>query len=343
MSTGADDQLKSIPTRVLLVDDQMIFAELIRRMLVGEEDIEFHFTHDPKKAVESAVEVKATTILLDINMPGASGFDVLGWLRADERTQRIPVLMLSSEDKPEIKRQAFDSHANDYLVKNPEQTEMIARLRAHSRAYLNVIELDQTLAQNNKLSEELSAANKELQASNKHLRRLSATDGLTGIPNRRCFDEFLGFELERLRRQDDHLSMLLIDVDFFKNYNDNYGHQSGDECLKKLAALFTDVVHRESDLVARYGGEEFAVVLPGTDSKGALLIAQQLIEETRARCIAHEHSSAAPHVTVSIGISTLTGPGRYSPDMIIIEADKQLYKAKKSGRNCCVSEFIHIK
>ncbi|MGV6825840.1 MAG: GGDEF domain-containing response regulator [bacterium] len=337
MTEIAPDNLESVAVRVLLIDDQMIFAELIRRMLVDIDNVSFFYTSNPQEAVNSAIEVDATAILLDLNMPEVNGFEVLTWLRADERTQRIPVIMLSSEDRPEIKQEAFAHHANDYLVKNPERTEMVARLRAHSRAYLNMLALDKTLEENQALATKLAEANDRLRAANKDLQQQSTTDALTGIANRRLFDSCLNNETGRLKRSHEHLSLLLLDIDYFKKFNDTYGHQAGDECLQQVGQLLSEIINRETDLPARYGGEEFAIVLPGTDKRGARTIAEQVCKAVHALEIEHSASEVADHVTVSIGLASITGPGDFDMDDLIKKADEKLYAAKQRGRNqvCC--------
>jgi diguanylate cyclase (GGDEF)-like protein len=172
--------------------------------------------------------------------------------------------------------------------------------------------------------------------------KLANTDGLTGISNRRRFDEVLEKEYARLPRSESPLSMLLLDVDHFKEFNDTYGHIAGDECLKRIAKLVVSRLHRVSDLAARYGGEEFAGILPDTDFTGAVQLAEQIRSEVESLQIPHKTSATTDHVTVSLGVVTLTSLGsKASTDMVAI-ADQCLYRAKSEGRNRVVSVELHL-
>ena len=173
----------------------------------------------------------------------------------------------------------------------------------------------------------------KLKKANQELQRLASLDGLTQLANRRCFDEYLNTEWFKLKPQKYPLSLILCDVDYFKLYNDNYGHQAGDECLKKVANRMRAIVSRPGDLVARYGGEEFAIVLPNTDQKGAMNVADKIREEIKNLHIEHRSSAVCDRVTVSLGISTLIPAVESSPEMLIEAADQALYQAKKQGRD----------
>ena len=304
---------------VLLVDDQMMVAEGIRRMLASEEDIEFHYCAEPKKAVAMALEIRPTVILQDLIMPDMDGYTLVNEYRAEPETQNIPVIVLSTKEDPKDKSKAFERGANDYLVKLPDRIELVARIRAHSRSYLAHQALRETQA--------------KLEQSNAELKKLSCLDGLTGIANRRRLDEFLRMECLRSARDDTPMSLVLIDIDFFKPYNDHYGHLAGDECLRRVARGLDEAVQRASDLIARYGGEEFAVVLPNTDLNGAKRIASELCEKIRSLAIPHEYSQAADIVTISMGVVSRVACENLSPADLINLADAALYEAKESGRN----------
>ncbi len=304
---------------VLLVDDQMMVAEGIRRMLASEEDIEFHYCAEPKKAVAMALEIRPTVILQDLIMPDMDGYTLVNKYRAEPETQNIPVIVLSTKEDPKDKSKAFERGANDYLVKLPDRIELVARIRAHSRSYLAHQALRETQA--------------KLEQSNAELKKLSCLDGLTGIANRRRLDEFLRMECLRSVRDDTPLSLILIDIDFFKPYNDHYGHLAGDECLRQVARSLDEAVQRASDLIARYGGEEFAVILPNTDLGGAKRIASELCEKIRSLGVPHEHSQAADIVTISLGVVSRVACENLSPADLINLADAALYEAKESGRN----------
>lgn len=173
----------------------------------------------------------------------------------------------------------------------------------------------------------------KLKKANQELQRLASLDGLTQLANRRCFDEYLNTEWFKLKLQKYPLSLILCDVDYFKLYNDNYGHQAGDECLKQVANTMGAIVSRPGDLVARYGGEEFAIILPNTAQKGAMNVAEKIREEIKNLHIEHRASAVSDRVTVSLGISTLIPSVESAPEMLIQAADQALYQAKKQGRD----------
>ncbi len=173
----------------------------------------------------------------------------------------------------------------------------------------------------------------ELKKANEKLTLLSVMDGLTQIPNRRRFDEYLASEWKRHQREKNQFSLILCDIDFFKFYNDTYGHQAGDDCLQKVARTLQSSTLRASDLVARYGGEEFAVVLPNTTREGAWIIAERIRTAVKALGIEHKTSKADDHVTLSLGISTTVPGVDTSPESLLALADRALYQAKAGGRN----------
>jgi two-component system chemotaxis family response regulator WspR len=317
------DQNNSI---VLLVDDQPMVGEQIRRMLVDEADIEFHYCNDPKEALEKAKEVKPTIILQDLIMPDIDGYSLVDEYRNNDATKNIPVIVLSSKENPEDKSLAFERGANDYLVKIPDRIELIARIRALSKNYQIHMQRDEAYKSLRKLKTELEESNEEL-------KKLSSLDGLTGIANRRRLDEFLQNECLRSARENTILSLILIDIDFFKPFNDNYGHLAGDGCLRKVATALSEIVNRPADLVARYGGEEFGVILPNTDNKGASKLAETLRKKINALAIPHEHSEAGSCVTISMGVASKVACEASSPTDLINMADGALYEAKDSGRD----------
>ena len=318
---------------VLLVDDQAMVAEGIRRMLEDEPGIEFHYCSDPKTAINMAVQVKATTVLQDLVMPDIDGMTLVRFYRANPMTRDIPVIVLSSKDDPKIKSDAFANGATDYLVKLPEPIELIARIRAHSKSYLVQRERDEAYHALREMQEQLREMNAQLAQSNRELHRISSLDGLTGIANRRQFDEVLEREWQRSVRNDSPLSLILLDIDYFKLYNDHYGHQAGDDCLRLVARTLDRVVQRPTDLVARYGGEEFVVVLPDTDQAGAQAVARELLSEVCNLGILHEDSLSANHLTLSLGTATrCSGQFRTAADLLAA-ADQALYLAKEQGRN----------
>lgn len=312
--------------RVLLVDDQLMVHEGFRRMLQGVDDFELHFCSDPNAALASAQDLRPTVILQDLVMPGMDGLMLLSLLRSNPVTHDVPVIVLSTKEDPKIKSEAFAIGASDYLVKFPDRIELLARVRSHARSYLVQQQRDQALQQLRALKVDLERKNAELEA-------LSCSDGLTGVLNRRGFDNFLNKEWLRAVREHRHLGLLLIDLDHFKDYNDHYGHPAGDECLHRVASALGAGLKRASDLLARYGGEEFAVILPDTDLDGCAAIADGLRRLVADLDLRHEYSSAASYVTVSIGAASLMPTPGDSVHELIGHADQALYRAKAAGRN----------
>jgi two-component system chemotaxis family response regulator WspR len=311
--------------RVLLVDDQLIIVEAVRRMLAGHPDIEFHYVTRGEDACRAALALHPTVILQDLVMPNADGFELIRAYRAQAALAEVPVIVLSAKEEARLKAHGFTVGANDYLVKLPDQLELAARIRHHSRGYISGLQRDAAYRSLRASQEELARANLELQ-------KLAALDGLTGIANRRRFDEALREEWLRGRRQKSPLSLLLCDVDFFKAYNDYLGHPAGDLCLKKVAARLTDQLKRPADLAARYGGEEFALLLPDTGPDGALLVAEGCRGALEALALPHLHSSHGV-ITMSVGLAS-TVPGEHmTPEDLVAQADEALYEAKRCGRN----------
>jgi two-component system chemotaxis family response regulator WspR len=312
---------------VLLVDDQAIVAEALRLMLANQPDIELHVCQSAAQALPKARELRPTVILQDLVMPDIDGFTLARFFRADPELSGIPIIVLSSKEDPRDKSRAFEIGASDYLVKIPDKIELIARVRAHSRSFLAQLERDEAYRA-------LEALKYQLEVKNAELQRLSAVDGLTGLANRRRFDEALDLECRRARREVAPLSLIMTDVDFFKKYNDAYGHQGGDECLRRVASVLALGARRPADLAARYGGEEFALILPHTSAEGAAIVAETLRTGVAALNILHAGSAAAPHVTLSLGVASLEASDpALEPKQLVELADVALYSAKRGGRN----------
>lgn len=318
---------------VLLVDDQAMVAEGIRRMLADEHEIDFFYCSDPREAIGQAIEHKATIILQDLVMPDIDGMMLVRFYRANPHTRDIPVVVLSTKEEPAIKSEAFANGANDYIVKLPDKVELVARIRAHSRSYLAQLERDTAYQALRDMQQQLEHSNAQLEESNRELQRLSSLDGLTGIANRRQFDKTLDLEWQRALRNCSDLSLVMIDIDYFKRFNDSYGHQAGDDALKAVALALHRIVHRPSDLVSRYGGEEFAVILPETDATGTLRVAEKMRAAVQRLDLRHMSSPVADKISISIGIATLSACGNVNPDTLLAAADDALYRAKHSGRN----------
>ncbi|ARU87733.1 diguanylate cyclase [Pseudomonas sp. M30-35] len=311
---------------VLLVDDQAMIGEAVRRALTEEEGIDFHFCSDPNKAVEIARQIKPTVILQDLVMPGIDGLNLLCAYRADATLQDIPIIVLSTKEEPQVKSAAFANGANDYLVKLPDSVELIARIRYHSRSYI-------ALQQRDEAFRALRESQQQLLEANLVLQRMMKSDGLTGLANRRHFDEYLEIEWNRALREQSQLSLVMIDVDYFKVYNDQFGHVAGDDVLRRIGTALAESCSRSSDLAARYGGEEFAMILPGTSPGGARLQAEKIRRAVEALDIPHCRPEVGSPVTVSIGVATVMPVAGGSSLALVEKADSGLYMAKDNGRN----------
>jgi two-component system, chemotaxis family, response regulator WspR len=318
----------------LLVDDQAIVAEAVRLMLANHADIELKICHDAARALPLARQLRPTVILQDLVMPDVDGFTLVRFFRADPELSGIPIIVLSSKEDPRDKSRAFELGANDYLVKLPDKIELVARVRAHSRSFLAQLERDEA-------HRALAALKHQLELKNAELSRLSTTDGLTNLANRRRFDEVIESEFRRARRDGTSLALIMTDVDFFKKYNDAYGHQSGDDCLRRVASVLALGTRRPGDLAARYGGEEFVIVLPQTTMEGALIVAEGVRKGVAGLNLLHSGSSVAPHVTLSLGVA-VSHPSEETPDALIERADAALYEAKRHGRNRCATQVAAL-
>jgi two-component system, chemotaxis family, response regulator WspR len=311
---------------VLLVDDQPIIGEAVRRALCTQPDIIFHYCDDPATALSVAGSIRPTVILQDLVMPGVDGLTLVRRYRADPLTADIPIIVLSTKDDANVKSDAFAAGANDYLVKLPDNIELIARLRHHSTTYLYRQQRDEAYRA-------LRESQRQLVEINLELQRLTNVDGLTGLSNRRSVDEYLEMQWKLAVREQSQFSILMIDVDNFKRYNDTYGHLAGDDVLKKIAAAIRATFRRPTDIAARFGGEEFIVLLSVTEAKSAHTLGDTLCKRVADLRIAHSESPPLKKVTVSIGGAS-TIPQRGDSALALIEiADKALYEAKRLGRN----------
>jgi two-component system chemotaxis family response regulator WspR len=323
---AADQQaVTQFKVRVLLVDDQLIIVEAVRRMLSDHADIEFHYVTEPAAAIATARQLQPTVILQDLVMPGVDGFSLIGGYRDDASLAQVPVIVLSAKDDPQLKANSFAVGANDYVVKLPDRLELLARIRYHSAGYISRLQRDEAF-------QFLRASQKNLADANIELQKLAALDSLTGIANRRRFDEVMRAEWQRGRRDKKALSLLMCDLDCFKFYNDTFGHLAGDLCLKKAAAVLTEHLKRPADVAARYGGEEFAIVLPDTDASGALSIANACCRHIEQLAIDNPRSPNGV-ISMSIGVATTVPSQAGSAESLIAMADKALYQAKHEGRN----------
>lgn len=211
IGTGGSNQ-NDYQAMVLLVDDQAMVGEAVRRALASEPDIDFHYCSQPAEAIGVAELTRPTVILQDLVMPGVDGLTLVRRYRGNPATRDIPIIVLSTKEEAQMKSAAFSAGANDYLVKLPDSIELVARIRYHSRSYLNLLQRDEAYRALRQSQQQLLEINLELQ-------RLTNSDGLTGLSNRRYFDEYLNAEWRRAQREQSQLALLMIDVDAFKAYN----------------------------------------------------------------------------------------------------------------------------
>ena len=315
------------PIMVLLVDDQLMVGEVIRRMVATQPNMDFHFCSSAHDALALAKEVKPTVILQDLVMPGVDGLDLVRQYRAHPETSGIPIIVLSSKEEPLTKREAFRAGASDYVVKLPDEIELIARIQYHSRAYLNQLQRDEAYRA-------LRESQRQLLEMNFELQRLTNLDGLTGLSNRRYFDRYIDVEWTRATQTRSLLSLLMVDVDSFKHFNDTSGHLVGDSILKQVAEVIQRLYRPSLDCAARFGGDEFAIVLPGLTPADHKTLGEQLRHEIEALHLEHQHHDGAIHfLTISVGGASLIPDEGESPYALIDAADRALYEAKETGRN----------
>lgn len=258
-------------------------------------------------------------ILLDIILPDLDGYEVARQIRLLEPPgDWTPIIFLSSMNKDQDIEMGIAAGGDDYLLKPISEVVLAAKIRAMQR----IIQMRQSLL----------VLTRKLDTANQELKRLTSLDGLTGIANRRHFDEVLAREWRRAMRQGEELSILMCDIDFFKHYNDNFGHQSGDECLRQIAHALVSSMERGGDLLARYGGEEFVAVLPGTTLDGASHIAAQMRQAICKLNIPHPDTPFGK-VTASFGVASAVAMPETDPLKVVGAADSALYKAKDAGRN----------
>ncbi len=319
--------------RILIVDDSVVSRTFIADLLneVGYANLILcNSVEEAYQAVEFNKPYKTETdldlILLDINLPGKSGLDACRELSGHDVFCDVPIIIISGADHREGIDAAFSAGATDYIAKPPNHTELLARVRSALR-------LKTEINRRKDREDDLLVLNERLAEMNRELERLTVTDSLTGLANRRFFNEFLNREWLREQRHQQPISVLMIDIDHFKKFNDHYGHLEGDVCLQKVAWALQSGLCRASDVLARYGGEEFVAVLPNTDEHGAAELAAAFHAHVRELALPHGESPVSPIVTISIGIASVIPNQSLSPSQVVALADEALYRAKQSGRN----------
>ena len=290
--------------KILLVDDSATNLTLLGEILSPDYDILVAISGETALEIAQGSE-PPDLILLDVNMPGMGGYTACQILKEDVRTRNIPIIFITAVEGSQAETKGFELGAVDYITKPYSAPVVRARVRTHV-----------ALKQRTDL-----------------LETLAFLDGLTGIANRRQFDQQLENEWRRMMRRNAPLSLLMIDIDHFKRFNDRYGHGAGDDCLRLVAFTIGDRIKRPGDLAARYGGEEFAVILPDTDEKGACALAEAMRLAVESLKLSHEASPVADHVTISVGVTTDVPHRHGNLQDFVDAADHALYRAKSSGRN----------
>lgn len=289
---------------ILIVDDKTTNLLLLSDLL--KDDCNIKISKSGTKALEILnAPNDIDLVLLDIEMPDINGYEVCKELKNNNKTKNLPIVFITAKNSEEDEEFALNLGAIDYITKPFSKAILKLRLKNHL----------------------------ELKLKTDLLEQLSMYDGLTNIRNRRFFDEAFETTFLEIKRENKNLAIMMIDIDFFKPYNDNYGHGKGDEALKKVAFALQSTIKRPTDLVARYGGEEFVILLKNIDKPGLETVAKNLLEAVRDLKITHDFSKVANFITVSIGISYYNTNKDITKIELLIKADETLYKVKNSGRN----------
>jgi len=289
--------------RLLIVDDEASVLLILNRILSGEYEIITAKTGN--EALKLAQEQHPDLILLDILLPDLDGYNVIVQLKSNEETNAIPVIFITGLTSEEDEEKSFLLGAADYIIKPFKPAAIRARIRKHL----------------------------EILNQMKALEGIGLTDSLTGLPNRRSFEDRMEMEWRRAAREQKPLSFLMVDFDGFKIYNDTYGHLQGDSLLRAAAGVFTAWAKRPADHPARLGGEEFGILLPDTELKPALVIAEGIRAAVEGLRLPVKESKKLSSVTVSIGVNSIVPQRDNSITDFIAGADEALYTAKKAGKN----------
>lgn len=301
--------------KVLVADDSRTNLLIVEKF-IGRAGHQVIAVEDGLQAVKAFKEEQPDLVVLDVMMPNMDGFEAATRIRliCEKNETWIPIIFLTAMNHDDDLAKGIECGGDDYLTKPISRIVLNAKLKAMER---------------------IAIMRQELEQANLRLKNLSELDGLTGIANRRRFDGYFPTEFRRAIRENSDLSLLLIDVDHFKTYNDYYGHQAGDDCLRQISSEISAVLKRPGDLLARYGGEEFVGVLPNTPLEGAKHIADSLRIAVENLEIPHAKSTISEFVTVSVGFATAEADciDKLNAKKLIERADNALYRAKAQGRN----------
>lgn len=327
--------------KILIVDDKPANLLTLEELLQGP-NVQLVRASSGDEALAYTLDHNFALVLLDVQMPGMDGYEVAELMRGNKKTKHIPIIFVTAEFTREAHIfKGYESGAIDYLFKPLDPLVFKSKVNVFLELHRHREALEENTREIDKRLVELEELQQQLEEKNEQLLLLSITDGLTGLINRRYFDELYDDEWRRCQRQHEPLSLLLLDIDHFKTFNDTYGHGAGDDCLKCVAEVLTTAVQRDIDRVARIGGEEFAILLPGTDTAGAEHVAERVRVAISAQELTHRHSDAFVRITISIGVATIIPSQDCSPRHLMEEADSALYAAKEKGRNCVSRSLVY--
>jgi diguanylate cyclase (GGDEF)-like protein len=316
--TANDPQSPPKQPLVLVVDDDMFMRKILVRYL-ERENYRVVEASDGMEALDSYTKYQPDLILLDAMMPVLDGFDCCSQLQKLPNGDHIPVLIITALDDRESVDRAYDVGASDYVTKPLHWAVLRQRVRR--------------LLEQANLREQLESVNQQLAGVVQELHRLTSMDGLTKVSSLHSFEQYIAQECQRSQQEHSPLSLIFCDIDFFKNYNESYGHQAGDDCLKKVAQAISGVINCPPALVARYGGEEFAIILPNTNQTDAMNVAIRARDAVQSLQLPHSGSQSAPYITISCGVATMLPTEAMVVSELIQAADSALSKAKAMGRN----------
>lgn len=303
---------------ILIVDDTPANIDVLANIL---ESVGYavSFATNGEKAIQIALFDRPSLILLDVMMPGMDGFETCRRLKSHAKIVDIPVIFVTAKTQAKDIAAAFEAGGVDYITKPVRQEEVLARVSTHLELRALIHQRDELIGQ--------------LKDHNEEIRMISRQDPLTKLANRRYFDEVMAAEWAHGATELTKISIIMIDIDFFKFYNDVYGHLAGDQCIEVVARTLESSIKSEDALVARYGGEEFIAVLPNTDEEDVMHVAKEMCAYVEALQIPHSESKTAGVVTISVGVATCIPEQDSKPDLLIKSADGALYEAKRTGRN----------
>ncbi|MEX1032536.1 MAG: diguanylate cyclase [Cellvibrionaceae bacterium] len=298
--------------KILLVEDSVTLRYTMAGFIkqAGHESVVAESGEEALQVVETAA---VDLVIMDVEMPGLDGFETTHLIREFFGERWVPIVFVTGMADEASYQKGIDAGGDDYMIKPVTPTILNAKLRAFER----IVDMQH-----------------QLQKLNEELQTLSQRDGLTELFNRRAFEEKAERQWQISTRAHEPVAILMLDVDHFKEFNDHYGHQAGDDCLKRVASALTRALRRPADILARYGGEEFIVLLPGTNLQGTQVVAETLRKAVQSIAIAHAYSSAAEVITVSVGGAVAEHTTGLTPLELGKEADNALYRAKARGRNC---------